>query len=546
MQATAFLVRSIRQDSRLVSHHALRAMMAAMILYLYLMNYALFSTKNAAGGMFAGMVVVCCYWFLTLVGSIHFSTAIVEEKEEQTLALLKMTGATAFSILAGKSLPRLLMALLFLSVVAPFLILSVTLGGVLPLGLVSAVLSIFCYAVMLSQIGLFAGVVCQTASRAFALTCVMWGALELLHWWYDVALGIVSSAFGRTELGALCQYFLEDWLGWVPHCSLIANLNDTLLSFATLPPSGLGVSVFATAWELLAELIHVHMLFQLVMAAVFFLLSWLLFERCTSRAVEQGAGAAIATNTATTPRSRSWINAVAWKSWEHISGGRSWFWLRALGTPVLVLVLCLAMGILGGTSEPEFFAIMMFNLGMVFFLINLARLGGRVFNQEIHEKTLAPLLMLPRSSGDTVASMLFGLFPAVLAGGFCALVGLLLVTATAIDKQDLSDLIDVLFEPWFWHFFSWVAVTVCAGLWMTTYLRYGGMMISAVLFWMVAPVCCSTSFGFLFFLADAGGGSGTEALLQYGLPVLLIVSECAFCVAILKAVVRRLEDLAAQ
>ena len=122
----------------------MRAAMAAMILYLFAAQSYMSAVRVGAGASFASTVVMCCYWFLTLIGGIHFGSAIVEEKEEGTLALLRMTGASPFSILAGKSLPRLMVAVLFLFVVSPFLMLAITLGGFLPYGLISSIVSILC------------------------------------------------------------------------------------------------------------------------------------------------------------------------------------------------------------------------------------------------------------------------------------------------------------------------------------------------------------------------------------------------------------------
>ena len=54
---------------------------------------------------------------------------MAEEKEEQTLGLLRMTGLSPLSILLGKSTSRLCGALLLLAAQFPFTIFAVTLGG---------------------------------------------------------------------------------------------------------------------------------------------------------------------------------------------------------------------------------------------------------------------------------------------------------------------------------------------------------------------------------------------------------------------------------
>ena len=86
IRATAFLTRSVRQDSRLLSHHGMRAGLALLILFLFFTQTRLTSLRGAVGAGFAQQVVSCCYWFLTILGGIHFSSTIAEEKDEQTLA----------------------------------------------------------------------------------------------------------------------------------------------------------------------------------------------------------------------------------------------------------------------------------------------------------------------------------------------------------------------------------------------------------------------------------------------------------------------------
>ncbi|MCP4508417.1 MAG: ABC transporter permease subunit, partial [Fuerstiella sp.] len=183
LQAPAFLIRSLRQELRFVSHHVLRAGLAALVLLLFFGRVATFSMRAGVGGIFASNVMTCCYWFVTLLGGVYFCTAIVEEKEEQTLPLLKMTGASPAAILLGKSGPRLVSVLLLLLVVMPFLLLAITLGGVLPRGLLSATLGILAYAIMFCQLGLLASVVSRDFPRAFSKTITAWIVLEFLPFW---------------------------------------------------------------------------------------------------------------------------------------------------------------------------------------------------------------------------------------------------------------------------------------------------------------------------------------------------------------------------
>lgn len=509
MRSTAFLVRSIRQDSRLVLHHAMRAVMAAVILYLFFIQMNFARLRVGAGGIFASEVVFCCYWFLTLVGGMHFCTAIVEEKEEQTLPLLRMTGASAFSILAGKSLPRLMIAVLFLASVAPFLILSISLGGVLPLGLIGAILSIVCYAIMLSQIGLLASVVSKSASVAFTVTCLLWAAVELSHWW----LGLFGVAL--DDGGSLYQFQSQ--------FVLVNNLSSTLLAFE---PS---------------ELWFPHMGFHLIVACLAFVLSWLLFDRCSEVEVSEGPTRLAARSSQA--GGRVWDNALAWKSWQSLGGGWRGIWIRAVGVPLCCFTATvLLLLIFEGLEDLAVVSGITLAMGVVLLLINLARLGGTVFHSEIHQKTLPGLVMLPQPLSHTMISTVAGLVPSMAAASVTAVVSLMLLFLTGlVNGEAVGNVIQLLVQPWFLHLFSWVAVTLHLGVLLSTHVRHGGMLLAVALLWLGAPLCCGTAIGVMSF----GSGFGGD-FLAYALPVLLILVELVACLFLQQMTLRRLEELAAQ
>lgn len=521
-RAMAFLTRSVRQDSRLLSHHGMRAAMAGLILYLFFAQTQMSAVRSAVGAGFASTVVYCCYWFLTLLGGIHFSSAISEEKDEQTLALLKMTGASPLAILAGKSVPRLAVAALFLIVVAPFLLLSITLGGVLKLGLLSAILSILCYAVMLSQLGLFASVVSSSTRRAFSLTCILWLLFELPHWWSSLTYGAFYSVLDQDS-----RSWFEELTLWLSHFSLISNLRSTLLAFSP------------------TDIWHVHMTYELCVAFAFFVLSWLVFEPCTSRAISEGssnsAGQGL-TRVLQLPVTRAWNNSVMWKSWQHGSGGIMWLIVRVVIAPALMFGFGVFFSFMAsGKLHSEVVIGWGLGLGVAFLLINIARLLGRVFNEEIHNKTLASLVMLPQPASKTFWAMIQGLLPGILAASVTAVCAFLLLCGYVANEGGLDDLAEAFVQPWWWHFFSWVLVTAHIGLYLTTYVRYGGMLLAVAFCWLVGPMVFGVTFG-LF--AMAARGLFFEEVMQYLLPMVLITAELIACVFFQRAIHKRLIHLA--
>lgn len=532
-----------------MSHHLLRAVMGLLIMYLFFMELQFFSARNAPGGMFASTILMCCYWFLTFVGSLHFSVAIVEEKEEETLPLLRMTGASAFSILLGKSLPRLAVALLFLLTITPFLMLSLTFGGVLPSGLLSAILGILCYAVLLSQIGLFSSVICSTAPRAFMVTAILWSFAEFPEAWLIIVAGLcdaILSAFGEPRL---IREQLDMVSPFLQSASLLNNLSGTLLEFS------------------LADVWRPQMTIQLIEAALLFVASWAVFERFTSSsgaaasatvaaaggASKQSADRTSPTAPATAERSlprrngrfsqRVWKDALAWKAWQHIAGGQRWLWLRLIGIPLTILTSILVLGVaFDGLPDSDEVAGILTWFGMILFVINAARIFGRVLNREIYEKTLSSLLMLPQTTSQTVTSLTKGLMPGTVAGGSGLIFGCVLLLMTGSGSSG-SDLLEFFTNIWFLQLVGWFVLTIYLGVLLSTWQKYGAMIVAFALLWIGTPVFCVFS-GSLFVFA--GGGRDLEDFFEFLLPLLLILIEVTLCVVIHRMICRRLEQLAGE
>lgn len=517
MRAAAFMTRTIRQDSRTVSHHLMRAAVAAFILFLFMVQASENTIQVGAGGSFASQVFLCCYGFLTLLGGVHFSAAISEEKEEQTLPLLKMTGASSVAILLGKSLPRLSVAILFLICVAPFLLLSITLGGVLIQGVVSAILSVLCYSLMLSQLGLLASILSKSSRKAFSLMVLFWSLTELLFLWV-----LMIGGFGWISQGTS-----QEWYSTASSWSLWMNLNSTLLAFSP------------TDWW------YPHMNFELVVAVVAFVLSWLSFHRFTE---ERSSGPSLAWVNglvSANHRSRVWNHATAWKSWHVLTGGVRWLWIRSLGGIVLSFGIVTAVVVAFDSGfQIEAICIGSFWVAVVVFLLSVGRMTGLVYQTEIQQKTLSTLVMLPVPASQTFLSMLKGLSPAIAASfvpvvvGFIAMISVLLEVRGSFRVNILSDLSEMLVEPWFWHFFSWALVTLALGTYLSTRVRHGALLIAIGLLWIIGPMMFGLFFGLII------GPRGDADFFAYVVPVMLIAAELTVAVILIRSTFRNLEQLA--
>jgi len=471
----------------------MRGALVGFILFVFAMYLADNSNLVGAGGQFASMVVLCGYGFLTLVGGLYFSICIVEEIEEQTLPLLKMTGATPLTVLLGKSIPRLALAVLFILVMVPFFVLSVTLGGVLIWGLISAVLGLLTYTVMLSQLGTFASLICRTSRRAFVLTGVLWFALEFPITWTWLIEDLTSGWLDAS--------------GWFGQRSLLFNAN-----------------YYVSSWGA-DDLWRPQMTFHLLLAAGFLTISRLLFERMTAAAVAGDDGpASLTTKVQQRARSAARVPSIplAWKVWAYTTGGTTWALIRCFGLTIAVVLLAFAVGEAGSL---HILGEVLFAIGIPFCLVNVAFLFGRVFNSEIRDGTLSGLLMLPISRASLVTRMLTGTIPAAISAGGCIAIGILLQYADdsyrfVITTNDVADLST---EPAFLQLFSWLAATYMLGLVLSVRMRHGGMLLAILLGVFIAPfvvlICLETAR-----FSGSGVVDDSEFFLVLG------VCECGFCV----------------
>ena len=521
----AFLIRSLRQESRLTSHHLLRAGLAGFVLMNMSAYFAQVSQRTGAGAAFASSILFVCYFFLTLLGGIYFASCITEEKEEQTLPLLRMTGAGPWTILIGKSVPRLMVAVLLLLVAMPFLVLSVTLGGVLIRGLLLSTLGLLTYAVMLSQMGTLVSVVFQRTSGAFRALIILWLAVEWPTWTW-VLDGIVA-AFRPGRPGAVDE--LQALRDWLSERSLMFNLSSYVTSWSEGP-----------LWTS-------QMTFHLVLAAVFLVLSRLLFERFTVAAQAGAEAGALRRRRLrfrkTVSRSRGRVSekALAWKTFRYVAGGRRIPFVLAVALPLLVAATAAGGIYLSGPVSVrsqevmEMIAGVMITAGIPVAFITACRMLGQVFSVEVRDRTLPGLLMLPLSRWALILQMLTGLIPALLASTVCTVAGFVLGMVVNVDDS-LKMIGDAVTEPFVLHLVTWPAATLSLGLVLSLRMRHAPMLTACIIGFGIAPMVVMSC------LVLAAGPFIRSS--EDGFVMLLILGECFFCFLMWSMLPRELDRIA--
>ncbi len=130
-RATAALFSwSLRADCANVTPHIVRGAFALFVLLSVSAAYADAFSAVGPGLRFFRMICYLNVFLITVAGMSYFVSAVTEEKESGTLALLRLAGAPPLGIILSKSTSRLISALMLLLIQLPFTFLSITLGGV--------------------------------------------------------------------------------------------------------------------------------------------------------------------------------------------------------------------------------------------------------------------------------------------------------------------------------------------------------------------------------------------------------------------------------
>ncbi len=399
----ALLERSLRVDARGWTTHLARVGLMGAIYLAVVQVQATAFVFGAPGLRFFESIVYLNLTFMTLLGFGFFSTAITEEKEEDTLGLMQMAGINPLGILLGKVGGRLLQSLLLVVVQYPFTLLSITLGGVANSQVRAAYVGLVAYLLWLAGWGLL----CSTISRnSRAATRLM--VLGLVAYW-------LLPYFAGQWYGSLIrsgELVSGTWQAWL--LNLVASSCVFLQTGVIITTGGGGES----PWSIQAVTNSVGGLLCL-------LLSWAVFDRSTQ-------------SPSTEPVSRGWLskrqgrfrwlnpgrprlNPFVWKDFHFAAGGVANLLVRLacyLGLFGAVWLLALSSG---GTQY-----VVQTYLGFMVPLLpfDASLLVSRSLHDEKRGQTLSALVMLPTSIPFIVYSKLAGTLLGLLPGLLCFLVTL--------------------------------------------------------------------------------------------------------------------------
>lgn len=391
----ALLERGLRLDARLLRLHLLRLGMVLLVAMALFVAHISSFTVGAPGLGFFAWICWTTLLFSTLAGSTFFATCITEEKEEQTLGLLTLANIRPLALILGKFLPRLASAVLILTVLFPFTLLSITLGGVTWEQVWAAYWLLLAHVVAMGSIGLFCSIISRNSGSAIALTL----------------LGQLLFFAGPPLIGALLA--AAPWanhLRWLEQVGQIGMNSSAFLRINQILSTGFDESAFS-----------VQVLANLGLSVALFVAGWLLFGLFNRAAESTTEHVTVLQRGIRLNRGsrRSWRWAIAWKDFYLVAGGPTWWGMRLIAFLPLVLIVGLAMNdfVWNAALRNRIGEALMMIVLFGAIPVELTILAARLFRAEIKDGTWGNLAGLPMSIGQIayskVAGSLLGLAPAL-------------------------------------------------------------------------------------------------------------------------------------
>lgn len=403
----ALFIRSLREDARAKFTPISRAALVLVILFFITVNQRDFARQPAPGLTVFFMVMMVNLFGLVLGGITAFCSAITEEKEDDTLGLLRMTNLSPVAILFGKGISRLVSGALLIVAQLPFTILCVALGGVSAATIWKGYEVLLCTLFFLCNLGLLMSVLSRRTGMAVALA-VLIGAV--------IYVGVPMyyfSGFARTfGVPGAAPDFAQQAAGYV-----VAN---NPLYQLTMMLQGGGRGFFPSVGN--------PLIFNGVLGTVCFLLAWGLFGRFCSGSAESVPGKKKGKTGGTSlriPRPGSW--AIAWKDFWFLIGGRRGLIYRFIGYGTLVFGFAKFMLSESPYTQSKDIAAMMIWLALFGLGIELQLGAARIFGIERKGLTLSSLITLPVPLGRIVRQKVIGCLASLIPGMCFVALGLAMV-----------------------------------------------------------------------------------------------------------------------
>ena len=373
--------RSLQATSRSPAHFYLRLALVGGMLVALLLAAAWSSQLGAAGRTLFVYLAYMNVGFLSLVAIGWYAPILTEEKEAETLGLLRLAGFRMASILIGKSVGAFMATALLLLIQVPFSVLAASLGGITSHQVQAGYVGLGAFAVLAYGVGLLMSVLANRTTSAARLTAWVLGGILLLPWLGGWLLGMLVKSGTLSAGDAIHGAFerLVYWTAALSPLSVLDRVAETNWAGDLVPTGSLTMIVTGVVLVAIACIIA-----SLIRAE----------DGYRTRLGELSLGG----RPPERPGMRS--RALVWKDRHFFAGG----WRGLIGRCVIyfgVLILCALISIdrtsgAASTTGWGWTALWAMAIGIV---VEAGIQSSRVFRVEVDDQTLFGLCLLPTRIG---------------------------------------------------------------------------------------------------------------------------------------------------
>jgi hypothetical protein len=448
----ALFGRSLREDINRKATYQARAVVAVVIWLILTIAIVAISWTGAQGRRAFMSIAFLQFGAITLAGLTYFSSAIAEEKEEQMLGLLRMTGLSPLSVVLGKSTSRLCGVLLLLAAQFPFTVIAVTLGGISLGQVVATYCTLAAYSFLLCNVALLGSVLMRHIAGAAAFTAFV----GTLHFAGGPLLGAIAGQWPTWRFSPP----LRSASGPLWESTIVARLSDILTT---------GFSDSPVGWQVATNVAG---------GVVCFLLAWAAFGHFCDRA----ASGTLAPEAGGRSWARSWFgnpprpvaNALAWKDFHFMCGGKSGMILRGVlygGSTVVVLAAWILH-----PGWADHYRRMVCSVVPLIYSLDVGGMAARIFRVEIRNQTLSTLAVLPCDLREIAMGKLRGFLLAAAPGAIAVIIaGILLLGPWNIVNGRWDDAAFAIVALW-----SNIPVLAFLAALFSLDMKYGALPVSYV------------------------------------------------------------------
>ncbi|MFO1520545.1 MAG: hypothetical protein U1G05_00580 [Kiritimatiellia bacterium] len=387
---TAFMVRAVRQDSRSIPSLLMRTGVVGFLCWQLLMTVDTLRWQTAPGlRMFEALMGFNLFVLFT-AGVAYLAASIAEEKEENTLGLLLLSGMGTLPVLLGKTTGRLLAFAMLLLLQIPFTLLCVTMGGMRGGQVFAGYAMLGSLMVLVSGFSVLASVLLRTVRGAVVLS-----GLALLLW-HIVPPFLAEVGADLTLFPAAVCDALQAGGRWMTGVMFYSRMNAITSLAGTTE-----VFTRAEAFNAGAGVV------LLILAALAFMLTE--SAQSAESAPKTKLGAAFSAGWARwfRPRRRPPVGpaAIRWKDSWLLMGGRMGLFIRLATLTGLALWIYSEIVVDRPAWRSHYmqeYCLSLLFISAGYAALSMFAMASRTFSTEFRDMTMADLLGMPGGAGAVV------------------------------------------------------------------------------------------------------------------------------------------------